>query len=282
MSLRQPKWRKTAQNEGENSPSFSVNREHNCPRFESLERRISKIQQSIFIQTARRFVEAYQEIEGANLKAVYLFGSVFRGEASLGYSDIDLHAFVESTPNFDKHVPIQAKFEIESPGIIGFAMPMQVQPAKENKYLAFRIRWDSLLLTDGDVFEGIPTPEADRTMAKELFPSVLELANFASGRIDMNSTDFDLPTDGLTRHRKLARLAVLGGACLQMALGRFKSYRGVDVLPDLLSSYPQWSPFLHEVEGSYISPNLNESDLERQNRFTQNLSEFLGWVDSQI
>ena len=148
--------------------------------MKSLGRRITIVQQSIFIETAMRFVEAYREIEGANLKAVYLFGSVFRGEASFGYSDIDLHAFVESTQNFDQYAPFQAKFDIESPGIIGFAMPMQVQRAKENRYLAFRIRWDSLLLTHEDVFEGIPTPEADRTMAKDLLPSVLELANFAS------------------------------------------------------------------------------------------------------
>ena len=96
-----------------------------------------------------------------------------------------------------------------------------------------------------------------------------------SSRTGGEGADFDLPAESSLRLRKLARLGVLGGACLLMGLGRFESYRGVHILPTLQSLLTDWRSFLEEIRERYVVPyeDVTAADTERY------LERVLAWVD---
>jgi hypothetical protein len=106
------------------------------------------------------------------------------------------------------------------------------------------------------------------------FRSPWDLTRYSAGLLPENPTDFQLPEDPSRRLRKLARLGVLGGACLLMALRRFRSYRGIHVIPPLEGLFPQWKPFLRETEALYIHPAIPTAE-----QVTDYLSDLAGWMD---
>jgi hypothetical protein len=106
------------------------------------------------------------------------------------------------------------------------------------------------------------------------------LARHAAGLEEQNRTDFGLPADPPRRLRKLARLAVLGGACLLMAQGHFRSYKGADVLPLLTSSCADWTEFLEHTRRLYITP-VETTSAEVDN-YTAKLVLWLQWIDNQL
>ena len=83
---------------------------------------------------------------------------------------------------------------------------------------------------------------------------------YAAGLEAKNKTDFRLPEVLPHRLRKLARLAVLGGAYLLIGDGELYSFKGADVFPLLKARFPQWRAFLNETEALYIFPDPSTAD----------------------
>jgi len=83
-----------------------------------------------------------------------------------------------------------------------------------------------------------------------------------------------LPDDSALRRRKMARLAVLGGACLLMARQEFVSFRALDVLPCLGRLFPDWLTFL-EWTGHLCIAVTKASKAKTDDYFR----ELVSWID---
>jgi len=117
-------------------------------------------------------------------------------------------------------------------------------------------------------------------VARYIFEPVLMLARYASGLEANNNTDFEFPADPSRKLRKLARLAVLGGACLLMAQGRFASYKGTDVIPLLHADYPEWTQFLERTTSLYIA--LTSTTPAEIHPYSLELVAWLEWINDQL
>src|SRR5713226_5389632 len=101
-----------------------------------------------------------------------------------------------------------------------------------------RLRYDATRVWRQDVLEDLTIPLPDRPWARLCFQAPWDLTRHAASLEPENRTDFTLPEDPPLRLRKLARLAVLGGAWLQAGQGEFRSLRRADLRgADLRGSY---------------------------------------------
>ena len=109
-------------------------------------------------------------------------------------------------------------------------------------------------------------------------------AGLASARVpahvQSNIEQWPLPTDERKRLRKIARLAVLAGGAVALALGRFQSLRGDALLPMLRTAYPQWAGYLDEVERRYIQPSADATAELRP--FHERTVAWMGWCAAEI
>ncbi|MBC7807295.1 MAG: hypothetical protein H7145_14230 [Akkermansiaceae bacterium] len=238
-------------------------------------------------------VAEYVRHFGRRLVAVYVWGSVHRGEAVPGVSDLDLHAFIrdqlspadEEWFQKERH-PLEARF----PGTLGLSRPLPLEmlraglrdeatvPARNlSRSLAFRLRHDGMLLWGEDL---LPEPKLLPAFDKEFgtggFESQRDLARWAAGWTPDNETDFALPDSPRLRLRKLARLAVLGGGWYLIATGRLLSLRGSDVLPVLRREFPDRTGFLEQTKQLYIAP---VDDVSASSQLAPYTREVARWTD---
>jgi len=245
---------------------------------------LDTINEAVFRNAARRLVDEYRAHFGDRLVATYVWGSVHRGEAVPRVSDLDLFHFITDAMRPADHewrLRLRQELdghEMELGGVTG-AHPVDILLANPSPAL-FRLRYDATPVWGRDLTEGLDIPTPDRWWAVMQFQSPWALTRYAAGIEPENKTDFRLPEDPSLRLRKLARLGVLGGACRLMALGRFCSYRGREVLPTLEALFPQWEPFLRETEALYIHPIVPSA--EQVTDYLSKLAVWMDWVGAQL
>jgi predicted nucleotidyltransferase len=245
---------------------------------------LDAIKEAVFRNAARRLVDEYRAHFGDRLVATYVWGSVHRGEAVPGVSDLDLFHFItDAMRPADQEWRLRLRRQLEGDevalgGATG-AHPVDILLANPSPAL-FRLRYDATLVWGRDLTEGLDIPTPDRWWAVMQFQSPWALTRYAAGIEPENKTDFRLPEDPSLRLRKLARLGVLGGACRLMALGRFYTYRGREVLPTLEALFPQWEPFLRETERRYIHPAAPGA--EQVADYLSKLVVWMDWVGAQL
>ena len=225
------------------------------------------------------------------LAAIYVGGSVHRNEAVPGVSDLDLYPFiVDEFTDTDRKWFDEAEQRVDSrfPSVNGLCPPRSVaeifdglqSPVNEVAYVRsqawmHRLRYDTTLIFGNNLIEGMRVPDMDRDQARNYFQCVSDLVRYDAGLEAKNKTDFRLPKAPAHHLRKLARLAVLGGAYLLIGNGESYSYKGADVLPLLKARFPQWRTFLDETEALYIFPNASATDT----KISAYLSQLVSWVD---
>jgi predicted nucleotidyltransferase len=245
---------------------------------------LDSIKETTIRNAARRLVDEYRTHFGDRLVATYVWGSVHRGEAVLGVSDLDLFHFIT-----DRMCPADHEWrlrlrreldghELELGGVTR-AHPVDMLLSDRSPAL-FRLRYDATLIWGRDLTEGLDIPMPDRGWARMHFQSPWDLTRYAAGLEPENKTDFQLPDDPSLRLRKLARLGVLGGASLLMARGKFRSYRGIDVLPLLEDFFPQWKSFLRETEALDIRPIAPSA--QQVADYLSKLVVWMDWVGAQL
>ena len=259
-------------------------------RFPSLAN-LSLFSEEFFREAIRYHVYEYWTYFQNRLDAIYVGGSVHRNEAVPGVSDLDLYPFIVDEFNeADRTWFKQAEQRVESryPSANSLCPPRSVTEVLDGlqstadeiahtRSLAWghRFRYDTTLIFGSDLIEGIRVPDIDKHLARDYFQGVSDLVRYAAGLESENKTDFRLPRTPSHRLRKLARLAVLGGAYLLIRDGELYSFKGADVLPRLETRFPQWRTFLNETEALYISltPSATDSEVDAY------LSRLVPWVD---
>lgn len=242
-----------------------------------------------------RHVETYHDHFGPRLRAVYVWGSVHRGEAIRGVSDLDLHAFITDGRTSDDEVwftRARAALDAEFPGLAGVSRPFSesvlLDGARPNadertrtiaQSLGFRLRYDATRIWGREIVPDAVVPTPNAAFGRGPFEAVRNLARFAARVEPENKTDFDLPAEPGLRLRKVARLAVLGGGYLLMARGQFRSFRGADVL-SVLHTLPQWADFLTETERWYLNPATDAA--ERIEAYQKRLVDWVEYVHVQL
>lgn len=210
---------------------------------------------------------------------MYVTGSVHRGEAVRGASDVDLITFTTDGRTEDdlawRRRLIQrweAQGRYETPG---FNPPRAVDDLDRKPAFRWTLRYDATLVYGRDLIAGedIPLPCFG-------FETEWHLTRHAAGLEPENTTDFTLPQPLDRRLRKLARLAVLVGACVLMHRGRFRSFRGRDVLPVLEGEFRGWTQFLHRTDELYI--HLTQPDQAHVDDYLKQLLEWMVWAADQI
>ena len=259
---------------------------------------LQQFQDAYFADVVERCVGECVGYFGERLVAIYVWGSVHRGEAARGVSDLDMEVFVSRADQADwewRNDQINDRLELEFPdlawGLIPHptaiadaphnASPTDTQRQQlRNRWWADTLVLDATLVFGEEVTKGLALAPPDGSMARFVFEPVLMLARHAAGLEAANSTDFRLPSDPSRKLRKLARLAVLGGACLLMAQGRFQSYKGADVLPLLTAICPERAQFLDRTRSLYITPIATTPT--EVDEYTTELVSWLQWVGEQL
>ena len=250
-----------------------------------------------FVQLIQRHILEYHTHFAERLISIYVWGSVHRNEAIQGVSDLDLHPYIRGPLRKTDHQwcrKTQKRLEQEFPRARGLCPPRSIddvlqgrQPGankdmrSRHQAFGFRLHYDATLVWGRDLTGEFALPILTLSWVREYFhQSALDLTRYAAGLEKKNKTDFSLPEDTRQRLRKLARLGVLGGACLLMAQGRFRSLKGVDTIPVLKASYPQWTDFLNETQELYI--HLASSSNERVSIYLSQLVKWMDWIEGQL
>ena len=249
-----------------------------------------------FVQLIQHHVLEYQAHFEERLIAIYVWGSVHRNEAIQGVSDLDLHPFIQGPLKKIDHQwcrKTQERLDRKFPRARGLCLPRSIddvllsgQPGankdlwSRHQAFGFRLHYDATLVWGRDLTGEFELPTFTPSRAREYFQPVLDLTRYAAGLKKENTTDFSLPNETQQKLRKLARLGVLGGAYLLMAQGRFRSLKGVDTIPVLKASYPQWTDFLDETRELYI--HLTRSSNERVSIYLSRLVKWMDWIEEQL
>ena len=252
---------------------------------------LSRFSEKFFREVIRYRVYEYWTYFQNRLVAIYIGGSVHRNEAVPGVSDLDLYPFiVDEFSDADRRWLNQAEQRIESkyPSANGLCPPRPVSNMldglqSETDEIAYirsqawvhRLRYDSTLVFGRDLIDGLRMPDMNREQAYDYFQCVWDLVRYTAGLESENRTDFRLPKIPSHRLRKLARLAVLGGAYLLIGYGESYSFKGADILPSLRLRFLQWCAFLNETEALYIAPDPSATD----SNISAYLSQLISWVD---
>jgi hypothetical protein len=207
------------------------------PQFHSVNKAINlqQFQDAYFAGVVGRCVDECARYFGGRLVAIYVWGSVHREEAVRGFSDLDMVVFVKHIDEADRewrNDQINDQLEREFPDLKWGLIPHPISVADaphntistdserqqiRNREFAALLLHDATLVFGKEVTKSLALPPPDIAVARYVFRPVLMLARHAAGLEEQNRTDFGLPADPPRRLRKLARLAVLGGACLLMA-----------------------------------------------------------------
>lgn len=255
-------------------------------------------QDAYFTGVVARCVTECARYYGDRLVSAYVWGSVHRHEAARGASDLDLFVFVDRPDPRDRtwrNDEVNDRLEREYPdlawGLIPHAIAAADAPRDDvpsandhdglarvrNREWALTLQRDATRVFGRDLTRGLTMPSPDAAVGQFAFEQARLLARHAAGLEPANRTDFMLPTDPARRLRKLARLAVLGGACLLMAERRFRSFRGRDVLPALAASHDGWAGFLDRTQGLYVHLAADASP-GRTDAYLAELVEWLAYV----
>lgn len=231
------------------------------------------------------------------LAAIYVSGSFHRNEAIYGVSDLDLDPFILDTLNDeDENWFKQTKQRIESiyPITSGFCLPIPVydvlgglqstvdETTRVRSYAwVYHIRYDTTLIFGRDLIAGIHLPDMNKNQASAYFQPARDLVRYAAGLESQNKTDFHLPKTPAQRLRKLARLAIIGGAYLLIGYGKLYSFKGLEVLPALKARLPAWRSFFDETAGLYINLDLSATE-EKIAGYLPRLVLWMDWVGLQL
>lgn len=249
-----------------------------------------------FVQLIQCHILEYQAHFAERLISIYVWGSVHRNEAIQGVSDLDLHPFIRGPLRETDHQwcrETQERLDREFPHARGICPPRSIDDALQGRQpgankdmrsrhqaLGFRLHYDTTLVWGSDLTGEFELPTFTPSWVREYFQPALDLTRYAAGLEKENTTDFSLPNETRQRLRKLARLGVLGGACLLMSQGRFRSLKGVDTIPVLKASYPQWTDFLDETRELYI--HLTRSSNEKISRYLSLLVKWMDWIEKKL
>ena len=249
-----------------------------------------------FVQLIQHHILEYHAHFAERLISIYVWGSVHRNEAIQGVSDLDLHPFIRGPLRKTDHQwcrETQERLDREFPRARGLCPPRSTDDVLQSRQpgankdlrsryqaLGFRLHYDATLVWGSDLTGEFELPTFTPSWVREYFQPALDLTRYAAGLEKENTTDFSLPSETRQKLRKLARLGVLGGACLLMAQGRFRSLKGVDTIPVLRASYPQWTDFLNETQELYI--HLTRSSNKRVSRYLSQLVKWMDWIEKQL
>ncbi len=244
-------------------------------------------QNDFFREAIRSHISEYHTHFCERLISVYVWGSVHRNEAIPRISDLDLHAFIDDVvTESDLQWCNKASKRLEEafPKTQGLTRPRSTDDllqglrpeADDNsrtrtRAFAFRLHYDATLVWGRDLIEklNIPIPKS-----RGFDQTPWELTRYAAGLEKENRTDFSLPREPSLRLRKLARLGVLGGSEFLKSQGKFRSYKGAEVIPVLEEMFPEWGNFLEETRAFYIFPTEPTN-----NEVSEYLSELVIWMD---
>lgn len=243
---------------------------------------------------------------GDRIAAVYIHGSVHRGEAVRGLSDVDITVFIQDERRDEDvawRIATNDRLQAELPEFGWHWVPPATSTAvfsdfrrafhgggpSDTSFTVLRGRaWTHLLRDDAtlvfgtDLARDLPETPNDLSWARAKFELPRNTVRHAAGLPCVPNTpeaeaelrQWPLPKGEKMRLRKLARLGVLGGAYLLMAQNRFVSYKGGDVLPVLQEELPEWKAFLTATEALYVVPG---------DALSHDLSEYLprlvAWMD---
>lgn len=245
----------------------------NSGRFVNLD----AIADGFFRKAVVGHASVYCEVFDERLVSVYVWGSVHRNEAVPEVSDLDLHPFIlDSVTDADRFQlrESEASLRKEFPSTHGLVSPRSVERVSE---VATRLCYDATLIWGEDLIKGIEIPPPDPVGA---FRAPRELARYAAGLQEENTTDFSLPDEPSLRLRKLGRLAVLGGGYLLMASGGGYSLKGSEVLSLLEEVSPDWRGFLSRTSEIYVHP-IKPSEREVE-EYLSHLVEWMDWIEDQL
>ena len=263
------------------------------PPFVSL----SLFSEEFFREAIQYHANEYWSYFQSRLAAIYVGGSVHRNEAVRGVSDLDLYPFiVDEFSEADRKWFDEAEQRVDSrfPSANGLCPPRPVSDvinglqaaadeiaSMRSRAWVHRLRYDATLVLGTDLIVGLGVPDMDKSQARDYFQCVWDLVLYTAGLESENKTDFRLPKTPSHRLRKLARLAVLGGAYLLIADGALYSFKGVEVFPRLKARFPHWHTFLNETEMLYISQDPSATDNEI-NAYLSQLVPWVNWVAEQL
>ena len=252
---------------------------------------LSGFDEEFFREAIQYHVYEYWTYFQNRLAAIYVGGSVHRNEAVPDVSDLDLYPFITDAFNdTDREWFSQAEHRVElkhasanglcPPRSVGEVLDGLQSPVDEIAYIRsqawrHRLHYDTTLVFGNDLTVGLHVPDMNTNEARDHFQCVSDLVRYAAGLEAKNKTDFRLPQTPPLRLRKLARLAVLGGAYLLIGHGELYSFKGTDVLPLLRTRFSDWRAFLNETEALYISPDPSATD----SKISAYLSQLVPWVD---
>ena len=186
--------------------------------------------------------------------AIYVFGSVHRGEALAPRSDVDLLTVISDDITVDDEgwlTEANARVAVDFPREDGatwmcrahpyrriFALTpdpggMSAERIRMNAWLV-RMQYDATLLWGRRLHDEWPRPITDAAWARAAWQSPWKVVRFAaSGELPAGDADartaikeWPLPGQPMARLRALARLAVLGGAYLLIAQGAEPTFKG--------------------------------------------------------
>lgn len=222
-------------------------------------------QNDFFREAIEHHILAYHAHFLDRLMSIYVWGSTHRNEAIPGISDIDLHAFIcDTIVESDLHWLKQADERLKEafPKTNGMSRPRPIDDFScglkpdadeytriRTQSFIIRFHYDSTLVFGQDLIKkfNVKIPKT-----RGYIQTHWHLTRYAAGLEKENKTDHRLPQNPSLRLRKLARLGVLGGAELLKAQGRFRSYKGTDIIPVLKASFPEWTEFLEITNELYI------------------------------
>ena len=241
------------------------------------------VDQDVFQEALACYVRTYADYYGDRLVSVYVWGSVSRGEAVAGISDLDLMIITrDGFTSLDEQWELSrwhgddvcAPFGIKTHPTrsnTAEALYRGLYPTSEDSdnvaaalsafvrggvvsdleratikpgTLARCIHYDATLAFGRDIVGRAPCPIMDAAWGAYYLDWPYKIIRKA-----LSTGDACVAKTANTQPdwRKLARLAVQIGDCFLMAKARFISFRVRDVVPSLIDLFPSWSPFLVET-----------------------------------
>ena len=233
-----------------------------------------QIEHPFFVEALGRYIAEYDGYYGDRLASIYLRGSVHRNEGCPGISDLDLYVFIhdaftaEDKEYSDRH---RNELDTEFPGTGGLGYARCTDE--------IHVGFQRILCHDATLVWGLDLVENQEFSVPDYFPDALQMTRYAAGIDPENRTDHTLPDDLPRRLRKYARMAVFGGAGLLLARNEFRSYRGVDVIPAVRQSHPEWEAFMENTEKLYIQ--TTDPAPEDVSNYLNGLVSWMEWVSKQ-